>query len=55
MTPTDDIVKNEADEHTGYIVNNRRWRQGGSGGKDEWEVDVLEKIDPELFMQNPLK
>ena len=55
MAPTDDIVKDKADEHTGYEVERRSRRQAARAVEDEREVDVLEEIDPELLVQNPLK
>ena len=55
VVPTDEIVKDKADEHTGHKVEECRWRQEGRGDKDEREVDVFEEIHPKLLMQNPLE
>ena len=55
MAPTNDIVKDKADEHTRHIVEGRRRRQVASDAKDEREVDILEEIDPELLVAESIE
>ena len=55
MAPTDDIVKDKAHKYTRYEVNWRCRRQVPRAGKDDREVDVLEEIDFELLVQDPLE
>ena len=54
MAPTDDIVKDEADEHPWHKIDRRRGRQAAGTGKDEREVEVLEEVHPELLVHYPL-
>ena len=51
---TDDIIEDEADEHPGCIVDQRRRRQKAGTGKDDWEIEVLETVHLELLVQYPL-
>lgn len=55
MTLTDYIIEDKADEHTRHVVKGRRRRHAARAGKDDREVDVLEEIDLELPVQNPLE
>ena len=50
MTPTDEVVKDKADEHPGHIVKGRCRRQIPRAGEDEREVDIFERTDLELLM-----
>jgi len=54
VAPTDEIVKDEAYEDPGYIVERCRGRQVGSARKDDREIEVLEETDFELFVYCPL-
>jgi len=54
VAPTDEIVKDEAYEDPGYIVERCRGRQVGSARKDDREIEVLEECDFELFVYCPL-
>ena len=55
MAPTDNIVKDKANEHTGHVVQECRLRHVGHAGEDNWEVEILEEINPEPLVQNPLE
>ena len=50
MATTNEIVKDEADEDPGYIVERCRGRQVTRTPKDEREIDILERIQSELFV-----
>ena len=54
VPPPDDVVEDKADEHPGHKVERRRGRQGARAHKNDREAEVLEEIDPELFVQYPL-
>ena len=54
MAPTDEIVKEVAYEDPGYKVERCRGRQVAGARKDEREIEILEKIDLELFVYCPL-
>ena len=55
MAPTNDIVKDEGDEHGEYVIKGGRRRQVARGAEGDWEVDVLEEIYSELLVQYPLE
>jgi hypothetical protein len=55
VAATDDIIKDETDEHPERKVEGRRGRHGARGGEEERKIDVLEEADPELLVQNPLE
>lgn len=55
MATTDDIVKDKADDDPGHVVKGRCRRHAGRAGEDKREVEVLEKVDLELLVQNPLE
>jgi hypothetical protein len=55
VAPTDDVVEDKADNHPGHVVKGCRGRYEGRSGEDEREVDILEKIDLEFLVQNPLE
>jgi hypothetical protein len=55
VAPTNDIVKDKADEHPGHIVEGRHRRQVFRATEDKREVDVLEETNFELPVQNPLE
>jgi hypothetical protein len=55
VAPTDDIVKDKADEHHGHIVKGGRRGQVERATEGDWEIDVLEEIYSELLVQYPLK
>jgi len=50
VAPTDEIVKDVADEDPGYIVERCRGRQVARARKDDREIEVLEEIESELFV-----
>jgi len=50
VAPTDEIVKDVADEDPGDIVERCRGRQVARARKDDREIEVLEEIESELFV-----
>jgi hypothetical protein len=50
VAPTDDIIKDKADEHPWHVVKRGRRRQVARAGEDEREVEILEETDPELLV-----
>ena len=54
MAPTDEIVKNVADEGPRHIVERCSGRQVVCTYKDNREIEVLEEIDFERFVCCPL-
>ena len=54
MASADDVVEDKADENSRHIVKRRRRRQVTRAGEDNRKVDILEEIDLELLVQNPL-
>ena len=54
MPSADDIIRNVADQHPGYIVERCRGRHVGGAHKDDWEIDVLEHIQLERSVYHPL-
>jgi hypothetical protein len=50
VAPTDDIIKDKADEHPGHVVKRGCRRQVARAGEDEREVEILEESDPEFLM-----
>lgn len=54
VAPTDDIVEDKAEEHPGHIVERRRRGHATRADEDDREAEVLEEIEFELFVQDPL-
>src|ERR1700742_3424371 len=54
MTPADDIIKEETDEHPGYVVERCRGGQGARRPKNKRKIEVLEQIHSQLLVQHPL-
>src|SRR5579863_7502029 len=50
VSPTDNVVKEEADENPGYIVERRRGRHVHRAREDEREIKVLEERHLELLL-----
>jgi hypothetical protein len=54
VAPTNDIIKEKADEHPGHVVKRGCRRQVARASENEREVDIFEEADPELLVQSPL-
>jgi len=54
VAPTDEIVKEVADQDPGYIIQRCRGRHVARARKDDREIEVLEETDFELFVYCPL-
>jgi hypothetical protein len=50
VATTNEIVKDEADKDPGYIVERCRGKEVACSPKDDWEIDILEHIQSELFV-----
>ena len=50
VATTNEIVKDEADNDPGYIVERCGWRQVARTRKDDRKIDILERIQSELFV-----
>jgi hypothetical protein len=54
VASTDDVVKSEADENPGYVVERRRGRQVVRASEDKREIQVLEGLYVEFLVEYPL-
>jgi hypothetical protein len=53
-TATDNVIENEADEHPRHIIKWRcRWNEA-NGAENDREVEILEKRQLKLLVENPL-
>ena len=50
VAPTDDIIKDKADQHPGHEVQRGRRRHAASAGEDKGEVEIFKETDPELLV-----
>ena len=55
VAPTDDIVKDKADENPGHVVKGGRRRYVARAAEGNREIDILEETYSELFVQYPLE
>ena len=54
VATTDDVVEQEADEHPRHEVDRRCRRYPGYRGKEDRDVEVLQKRHPIFLVQSPL-
>ena len=54
MSPTDNVVKDEADQNPGYIIERRRGGYAARDSENEREIEVLEELHVELLLEYPL-
>jgi len=50
VAPTDDIIKDKADEHPGHVVKRGCRRHEARAGEHEREVEVFEETNLELLV-----
>ena len=46
----DEMVKDVANQHPGYIVERCRGRQVGCACKDDWKIKILKHTQSDLFV-----
>jgi hypothetical protein len=50
VAPTDEIIKDKADQDPGHVVKRGCRRQVPRAGEDEREIEIFEETDLELLV-----